>query len=103
MVNFGINVIGLLGLLDILGAIAYLVLAIVQISRGVYNSPSTANTALQLIELLGSPLALFLGGIILLFNGWRLDPILQFQQFLLHVVVGLSFTKMTVQLANYHR
>ena len=103
MVNFGINAMSLLGLLDILGSIAYLILAIAQISKGVYNSTSTVNTALQLLELLGSPLALFLGGIILLFNGWRLDPILQFQQFLFHVVVGLSFTKMTVQLANSNR
>jgi hypothetical protein len=103
MVNLGFNLTTLLGLLDLLGVIGYFVLAISQISRGAYSSNSTFNTAIQLLELLVSPIALFFSGIILIFNGWRLDPILLLQQLLLHVIIGLSFIKMLGQLANSSR
>jgi Ycf66 protein N-terminus len=108
MVNIGFSLTTLLGLLDLLGVICYFLLAIYQISRGVYSysSNSIFNTGLQVIEvleLISSPIALFLSGIILVFNGWRLDPILQFQQLLLHVIIGLSFTKMLGQSANSSR
>ena len=101
MVNLGFNLITLLGLLDILGSIGYLILTFTQLSRGVYSSTSTLSTALQVIELFVSPIALLVSGVILIFNGWRLDPILQFQQLLFHLIVGVSFVKMVGQLPNF--
>jgi hypothetical protein len=108
MVNLGFNLTTLLGLLDLLGVISYFLLAIYQISRGVYSHSSNSifNTGLQVIEvleLLSSPIALFFSGIILIFNGWRLDLILQVQQLLLHIIIGLSFIKMLGQSANSSR
>ena len=99
MINLGFNLTTLLGLLDVFGSIGYLILTVTQISQGVYSSTSTLGTAIQVLELFVSPIAL-LSGVILIFNGWRLDPILQFQQLLFHLIVGASFVKMVNQLSD---
>jgi hypothetical protein len=108
MVNIGFSLTTLLGLLDLLGVICYFLLAISHISQGVYShsSDSLFNTGLQVLEvleLLVTPIVLFLSGIILVFCGWRLSLILQFQQILFHVVIGQSFLKIRGQSANSRR
>ncbi|WP_370588556.1 Ycf66 family protein [aff. Roholtiella sp. LEGE 12411] len=42
---------------------------------------------LYLIQVIFTPIILLLCGFILLFQGWRLDPILQFEQFLLLLLI----------------
>ena len=98
MIDFGINIPSLLGLFNILLAIAYFIIMIVQIIQGARKSTgnsvnSSINIAFQIIELLYCPFAIFIVGIILIFQGWRLAPILQFQQLLLESVVIFLIAK----------
>jgi hypothetical protein len=51
------------------------------------NTQAPVEIALKLLEIIFIPAIFLLSGIILLFNGWRLDPILAFQQLLLFIVV----------------
>ena len=93
MVNLGFNLTTIFSLLDIFGAVGYLILTIASITDGVKRATSPVNTILKVIELLYCPFALFLSGVILFFNGWRLDPILQLQQLFLHLIVATSVIK----------
>ncbi|MGK7873841.1 MAG: Ycf66 family protein [Xenococcaceae cyanobacterium] len=86
MVNFGLNFSSLLGLWDLLLAIAYLILSIVML----INQSHILGELGQIIYILQAiiaPLILLICGFILIFQGWRLDPILQFAIFLLHILV----------------
>ena len=100
MVNFSFTLTTLLGLLDIVGAVYYLCLTIGSITQGVRRSTSPLNTILKVWELLVCPIALFLSGVILFFNGWRLDPILQFQQLCFHLIIGVALAKETNKLVR---
>lgn len=96
MINSGWSLISILGLLDLVVAIGYIVLTIGNIVDG-WRSISTPTLSLLLVlrlcELLVCPASLFLSGVILLFRGWRLDPILQLQQLLLHLIVSVAIAK----------
>ena len=86
MVNFGLNSASLLGLFDIILAIAYLALSIaLPIARG--RDVGATGVALYVIQAIIAPASLLLSGFILLFQGWRLDPILQFAYLLLNLLV----------------
>ena len=98
MVNFSFTLTTLLGLLDIAGAVYYLCLTIGSITQGVRRSASPLNTVLKVWELLVCPIALFLSGVILFFNGWRLDPIMQLQQLFFHLIVGVALARQTSKL-----
>ena len=100
MVNLGLNFATLLGILDIFGAVGYFILSIVLISRGVISFTFGVNTILRVWELLLCPIALLISGIILFFNGWRLDPFLQYQQLLIHLVLMVALIKQLRQLDN---
>jgi hypothetical protein len=86
MVNFGFNGGSLLGLLDVILAIAYLAWSIfVTITRG--REFSTVFVLLFIIQALIAPGVLILSGLILIFQGWRLDPLLQLSYFLLNILL----------------
>ena len=72
MVNASLNGAGLLGIALVLLSVYLLAM------RG--RQPSQASHSVQDFPLV---LAYFIAGLILLFQGWRLDPILQFVQLLL--------------------
>ncbi|WP_019508884.1 Ycf66 family protein [Pleurocapsa sp. PCC 7319] len=93
MVNFGLNFISVVGLFDVLGGIGYFILIITQVLESVRKSNSSLYIILKVLELLFCPIALLLSGGILIFNGWRLDPILQFQQLLFHLIVIVCLVK----------
>ena len=103
MVNFSFTLTTLLGCFDIIGALYYLSLTIGIITQGVKRSASPLKTILKVWELLVCPVTLFLAGIILFFNGWRLDPILQLQQLCFHLIVGVALTKETINLIRNYR
>ena len=90
MVNFGFNLITLLGLIDILSALACFILLA---GTGLNSYASSIKNNLSVWELVVFPLLLFPSGIILFFNGWRLDPFLQIQQLLIHAAVGVTIAK----------
>ena len=83
MVNLGFNLAAIIGLFDILGAVCYLILVFISIRDWLDRVISTVN----LIFTAFCGLIVFLSGIILVFNAWRLDPILMIQQLCLHVIV----------------
>ena len=86
MVSVGINLSSILGIIDIALAVAYLVTAI---ANSGMRSQIISNTGIILYIIQGIMVVgvLLVSGFILFFQGWRLNPILGFQQFLLHVLL----------------
>ncbi|MEB3218310.1 MAG: Ycf66 family protein [Nostocales cyanobacterium 94392] len=102
-VNIGANLASLLGLLQIIFGIFYLIFGIVQLTS-VGNRLSNLTRTIYIIQLLIIPIALVLSGFILTFQGWRLDPVLQFQQFILSALVFyLSLKDIIVNAVNRNR
>ena len=84
MVNFGLNTASLLGIaLAVAGVVLYFMRSV---------RPELARNH----DICLSGIAL-LCGFILLFQGWRLDPILQFGQFLL-VAIAVFYTVESIRL-----
>ena len=80
MVNASLNWASIIGLFLILTWIPLIVLTITSIARLSSSSRDFPFRLINLLGLLGIPP---ICGLILFFQGWRLDPILQFGQFLL--------------------
>ncbi|MEX0269251.1 Ycf66 family protein [Leptolyngbyaceae cyanobacterium UHCC 1019] len=87
MVNIGLNLGSILGLLQILIALGYLAVSIAQIASAIGSQRNT-DILLRVLQLIFAPIILFLCGAILFLQGWRLDPILQFQQLLLSFLIS---------------
>ncbi|NJS11569.1 MAG: hypothetical protein HC789_14950 [Microcoleus sp. CSU_2_2] len=86
MVNVGFNFMSILAIVDLALAIAYLVTAI--LNAGMRSRLiGGLGITLYIIQGLMVIVILPLCGFILWFQGWRLDPILATQQFLLHVLL----------------
>ncbi len=81
------NFSSLLGLIQVLGSLGYFVISIAQLAK-----PGKSRKKIELIfrifQLIFIPLMLLLSGIIILFQGWRLDPALLFQDFLMMIIVS---------------
>lgn len=60
------NPIAIVGLLNILGVIAYFVLTITQMTRVVKRSAEPLNIVFKVIELVYLPIALLISGLVLL-------------------------------------
>ncbi len=92
MINFGLNSSSLLGLFDVILAIIIFImtLSLISGSRGMQTSESMGFYIAQLIIV---PIFLLIAGIILIFQGWRLDPILQFGITCLQLVVFFLLIK----------
>ena len=78
MVNYGLNIASLIGLLNCLFALFYFGLSIAQLIVSIRQSGSTINIAMRITQILIAPICLLLSGFILIFQGWRYDPIMQF-------------------------
>lgn len=95
-VNFGVNSASLLGILYLLWAIIYLILTVAWLSQRGTRLRGWA-LALYIIQLIFTPIIMLLIGTILFFQGWRLDPILQFGQFLsLLLILYLSIKDIVI-------
>jgi hypothetical protein len=90
--NIGINISSLFGLIYFLTGIAYFIFLIVFLSA---NSRRMADWLLPvfIMQIFFIPLLLIISGGILFFQGWRLDPVLQFGQFLSFIVIILLLIK----------
>ncbi|MBD3883543.1 hypothetical protein IFO70_17385 [Phormidium tenue FACHB-886] len=86
MINIGFNAGMLIGLLDLILSAFYL---IVSIAFPVVRSRSinSLGVALYVIQAIVAPFLLSLAGVILVFNGWRLDPLLQLAFLLVNLLV----------------
>ena len=85
-VNFGLNLASLIGITYVLLAIVYFILTVAWLARR-GNRLTGWALALYIIQVVFTPIIMLLCGIILFFQGWRLDPILQFEQFLLLLLI----------------
>ncbi|MDJ0557117.1 MAG: Ycf66 family protein [Microcoleaceae cyanobacterium MO_207.B10] len=84
MVNLGLNLTNLLGLLDIL-----LALLIFNESR----TKASSREAFDIMQWIFVPIAILLCGGIVFFQGWRLDPMLFFAMLLLHTILVFLLIK----------
>ncbi|MGM3305711.1 Ycf66 family protein [Anabaena sp. WFMT] len=57
------------------------------------SKPRDLILVFYIIQLIFVPLIMLFCGFILLFQGWRLDPILQFGQFLLLILINYLLIK----------
>ncbi|MHC5599327.1 MAG: Ycf66 family protein [Nostoc sp.] len=95
-VNFGVNLAGLIGIIYLLWAIIYLILTVAWLAQRGTRLRGWA-LALYIIQLIFVPIIMLLSGAILFFQGWRLDPVLQFEQFLsLLLILYLSIKDIVI-------
>lgn len=102
-INIGINPASSMGLFQIAFGLFYLIFTIVNLLR-IGNRLSNSAKILYIIQLIILPVLFILSGFILLLQGWRLEPILQFQQIILSVLVFyLSLKDILVNAVNRNR
>ncbi len=102
-VNFGIDIAALIGLFQIILGLVYLIYTIVKLLQ-TRNIWSSLITAFYIIQLVIVPTFSFFSGCVLIFQGWRLDPILQFQQFILFLlIVFLIIKEMVINTVGRNR
>ena len=106
MVNASLNWASIVGIILFLWGIFAGVLAVPQIifnlqKRSDATSAVIGKTLLIIFQGLGRLIALPLCGLILFFQGWRLDPILQFGQFLL--AIGIVFESSASIMSDYQK
>jgi small-conductance mechanosensitive channel len=77
----------ILGFLLILGALGYVAVSIAQITFAA-RAGQGSDIVLRIFQLVFAPLILLLSGAILFFQGWRQDPVLQFKDFLMTVLIS---------------
>lgn len=81
MINDSYNFAEILGFLLILLFLGYIVLFIA--ISPIFQRLRNIEKSLCIFQAIILPISLFLSGIILIFHGWRLDPILQLAYYLL--------------------
>jgi 4-amino-4-deoxy-L-arabinose transferase-like glycosyltransferase len=92
MINFGFDITSLLGLFDLILAIAIFVMTLSLILGGRGTQPRNP-IGFYIAQLFLVPLPLLLAGAIFLFRGWRLDPILQIAVLCLHLIIIFQVVK----------
>ena len=106
MFNASLNLSSIIGILIFLWGIPAGVLGLFQLffvlQRRADTSPAVIGKSIFLVfQSLGRMLMLPLAGLILFFQGWRLDPILQFAVFLL--AAGVIFESATGMISDYQK
>ncbi|MBD2204147.1 hypothetical protein H6G33_28710 [Calothrix sp. FACHB-1219] len=84
--NFAFNIASLLGLIYIVFGMAYMIFMVNLLFRRA-SSLNGMAFIIYLLQALLVPSVMLLVGFIFVFQGWRLDPILQFAQFLLTILI----------------
>ena len=103
MLNVGITFAAILGLIYLILGIFYPILTIVVLTKR-SNELNSLATVLYIIQAIASPLVLLLCGLILIYQGWRLDPIHVFSQFLLMVlIIYLAFKDILLNFSDRGR
>jgi hypothetical protein len=87
MINFGGSLNSLLGILLILGSGGYLIMSMEQ-TREATRLNQADDIAPRLLQTFLGPVLLLASGLILLIQGWRLDPLLLLQNLLMSMLVG---------------
>ena len=94
MINYGFDftITFLLGLFDLILAVAIFVMTLSLILGGRGTQP-TNPIVFYITQLILVPTLLLLAGAIFIFKGWRLDPILHIAVLCLHVIVMFLLIK----------
>ncbi|NET00765.1 MAG: hypothetical protein F6K62_08120 [Sphaerospermopsis sp. SIO1G2] len=91
MANFGF----LIGCIYVVFSILFPILGIISLFAS-RDETDDLMFLLRLLELIIVPLIMLICGFVLVFQGWRLDPIIQFQQLLLFVIIVYLLFKETL-------
>jgi hypothetical protein len=70
------NIASLLGLLEVLVSFFYFGISLSQLIRVSNIAKKTLDITNRVLQLILVPFPLLLSGCLLIFNGWRLDPLL---------------------------
>ena len=87
MVNFGLNMASLIGIINSLFAIFYFALSIAQTIVTIRQSGSAISIATRLTQIVIAPLCLLISGLIFIVQGWRFDPIMELGLLLIELVL----------------
>jgi Ycf66 protein N-terminus len=80
------NLSSILGLIYIILSVLYFIASIILVTRKV-NKQTSSNLVLYVLQAILVPILLLSCGVILFFQGWRLDPILLMQQLLVFILI----------------
>lgn len=86
MINIGVNFATVLGLLDVIFALAVFTLTLILLFQN-QSVIRGSQVAFYIIQVIIVPLCLLIAGAMLVFQGWRLDPILTFAILCLHLII----------------
>ena len=86
MINYGISLATLLGLLDVILALAIFTLTLILVTQNA-SARRGSTIGLYITQVILVPLALLIAGAIFVFQGWRLEPTLLFAILCLHVII----------------
>jgi ABC-type transport system involved in cytochrome c biogenesis permease subunit len=86
MINFAFNISSLLGLFDLILALATVGMSLSLILRR-QGTQQNNRIVFEIVQLLIVPFSLLFSGAIFIFQGWRLDPILQLALLSLHSII----------------
>lgn len=86
LIKFGTNPASIIGIFYVLFAITYFIFMIVWVRQGA-SKLNDSSIAFYIIQTIFAPFLMLIPGLILVLQGWRLDPILQFGQFSLFILV----------------
>ena len=85
-INFAFNPASIIGSFYVLFSIIYFIFMIVWVRRGASRLNDT-SIGLYIIQTIFAPFLMLIPGVILVFQGWRLDPVLQLAEFLLFILI----------------
>lgn len=86
MLNIGTTFAAIFGLIYLILGIIYPILTIVVLTKR-SNELNSLAKVLYIIQAIALPIVFLLCGLLLIYQGWRLDPIFVVSQFLLMVLI----------------
>lgn len=92
MINIGVNFTTVLGLLDVIFALAVFTLTLILLFQN-QSVIRGNNGVFYIIQVILVPLCLLLAGAMFVFQGWKLDPLLTFAVLCLHVIIVFLLLK----------
>lgn len=102
-VNVGATPVTFIGLAYILLSIVYFFFMIAWLVPR-FNRLNPSAITMYILQIIFIPIPILISGSILVFQGWRLDPILQFANFLLFLVlIYLLIKDVTINVISRNR
>ena len=87
MVNYSINIVAIIGIAYMFYGFLYGIVMLVIMFRHQKDKPDTFEPFLYLAGAIVVTALIFITGLILFFNAWRFEPLLQISQLFLAIVI----------------